>query len=144
MTATMTEPAWAAQSLDTGAAGTALLHIERARTGQGDWKMAHSWIARATAHDLNGSEAAALFLGAPALAFVLHAAADPPERYQAARDTLDQHVPPSPTSAPAPAWTASPPGSPHASTNTTCCTGSPDSGRCCCAPIRAVQPSNTS
>ncbi|MFB7353462.1 lanthionine synthetase C family protein [Streptomyces gardneri] len=87
-----TAASWAAQSLDNGAAGTALLHIERARTGRGDWKEAHTWIARATAHDLNGSETAALFLGAPALAFVLHAAADPPERYQTARDTLDRHV----------------------------------------------------
>ncbi|MFI5682308.1 lanthionine synthetase C family protein [Streptomyces sp. NPDC051636] len=91
-TATEDEPAWATQSLDIGAAGTALLHIERARTGHGSWKAAHAWIARASAHDLNGSLTAGLFLGAPAVAFVLHAAADPPERYQVARETLDRHV----------------------------------------------------
>ncbi|MFB7474560.1 lanthionine synthetase C family protein [Kitasatospora sp. NPDC056184] len=86
------EQAWAAQSLDGGAAGTALLHIERARTGHGDWKQAHAWITRATAHQVNGSASAGLFLGAPAVAFVLHAAADPPERYQRARQAMDGHV----------------------------------------------------
>ncbi|MER6360280.1 lanthionine synthetase C family protein [Kitasatospora sp. NPDC001527] len=86
------EQAWAAQSLDSGAAGTALLHVERARTGGGDWRAAHAWISRATAHELNGSPSAGLFLGVPAVAFVLHAAADPPERYQAARTALDKHV----------------------------------------------------
>ncbi|MET8623761.1 lanthionine synthetase C family protein [Kitasatospora sp. NPDC004669] len=90
--ATEDEQAWAAQSLDSGAAGTALLHIERARTGHGDWKQAHAWITRATAHQLNGSPSAGLFLGVPAVAFVLHAATDPPQRFQTARTVLDHHV----------------------------------------------------
>jgi len=35
-------PGWG-ESLFTGAAGIALLHIEYARTGAGDWDTAHQW-----------------------------------------------------------------------------------------------------
>ncbi|MEY9958868.1 lanthionine synthetase C family protein [Streptacidiphilus sp. MAP5-52] len=84
--------AWQGQSLATGEAGTALLHIERARAGTAGWDQAHHWITQAAADDLIGSQHAGLFLGAPAVAFVLHAAADPLERYQGARRTLDRTV----------------------------------------------------
>ncbi|MFF0293805.1 lanthionine synthetase C family protein [Kitasatospora sp. NPDC004614] len=86
------DPPWADQSLDNGAAGMALLHTERARTGESNWSQAHTWISRAIAYDVNASDSAGLFLGAPAIAFVLHAAAEPPERYQSARAELDRHV----------------------------------------------------
>ncbi len=36
------------QSLAQGAAGTALLHIERAHLGAGRWRTAHSWVTEAT------------------------------------------------------------------------------------------------
>ncbi len=40
---------WWPQSLAHGAAGVALLHIERAHTGQGPWQRAHDWLACAAA-----------------------------------------------------------------------------------------------
>jgi len=83
---------WAAQSLADGAAGAALLHIERARTGKGTWQEAHTWVKEATSGEVLGSTDAGLFLGAPALAFVLHTAAAPAERYQAPRRILDRYV----------------------------------------------------
>lgn len=64
------------QSLAGGAAGIALLHIERARSGHGDWPTAHAWLAAAAHDDLSAGPNAGLFFGAPALAFVTHAAAD--------------------------------------------------------------------
>ncbi|MEV6984692.1 hypothetical protein AB0M95_26005 [Sphaerisporangium sp. NPDC051017] len=36
-----------AQSLSGGAAGIALLHVERARTGVSTWDHAHAWLAKA-------------------------------------------------------------------------------------------------
>lgn len=36
-----------AQSLADGAAGIALLYIERARAGHGDWSTAHAWLSAA-------------------------------------------------------------------------------------------------
>ncbi|KPI25027.1 Lanthionine synthetase C family protein [Actinobacteria bacterium OV320] len=84
---------WAAQDLAAGAAGSALLHIERARTGDGTWQQAHPWIKTAVATTVSAADTSGLYLGAPAAAFMLDCAvtAEAP-RYQDALATLDHHV----------------------------------------------------
>lgn len=82
-----------AQSLDTGAAGTALLHVELALIGAGTWREAHEAITRAAAEPVDASPSGCLLHGAPALAFVLHAAqADGQPRYRDAAAALGRHV----------------------------------------------------
>ncbi|MEW1794730.1 lanthionine synthetase C family protein [Streptomyces niveus] len=83
---------WWPQSLAHGAAGVALLHIERARTDQGSWQRAHDWLACAAAEPAVGGPDSHLYYGAPALAFALRSAADRPGRYARALDTLDRYV----------------------------------------------------
>ena len=80
------------QSLARGAAGNALLHIERALTGSGSWDSAQTHIRRAVAGPVDAAEHASLYYGAPAIAFVLHTASDSHPRYRAAAGALDQHV----------------------------------------------------
>ncbi|TDQ00651.1 lanthionine synthetase C family protein [Labedaea rhizosphaerae] len=84
------------QSLDRGTAGIALLHVERALTGTGSWSTAHAWIRAATACDISAADDTGLYLGAPAIAFLLHAAnsdnIDHAGRYHKALSTLDAHV----------------------------------------------------
>lgn len=87
----MSEP-WQGQSLAQGSIGTALLHIERAHTGWGSWQQAHRWITSATAHPISAADNSGLYLGAPALAFVLEAAAAGGDRYRHTRQELHQHV----------------------------------------------------
>ncbi|QFQ97266.1 lanthionine synthetase C family protein [Streptomyces phaeolivaceus] len=84
---------WAAQDLAAGAAGSALLHIERARTGDGTWQQAHPWIKTAVATPVSAADTSGLYLGAPAAAFMLECAvtAEAP-RYQDALAALDHHV----------------------------------------------------
>jgi hypothetical protein len=82
----------ARQSLARGAVGTALLHIERAWTGSGTWDIARAHIRRAAAGPVDAAEHAGLYYGAPAVAFMLHAAADRHPRYRAAVEALDEHV----------------------------------------------------
>ncbi|MEV8020025.1 lanthionine synthetase LanC family protein [Streptomyces sp. NPDC086554] len=65
---------WAGQSLATGAAGIALFHIEQAATGQATWHRAHRWIGQAAAGDITATDSTGLYLGAPAVAYVLRAA----------------------------------------------------------------------
>jgi hypothetical protein len=77
------------QSLAGGAAGIALLHIERARTGHGDQATARAWLSAAARNDLSVGDNANLFYGAPTLAFVTHAAADT-GRYARSLDALDR------------------------------------------------------
>ncbi|OEJ21130.1 hypothetical protein BGK67_34950 (plasmid) [Streptomyces subrutilus] len=78
------------QSLARGPAGVALWHIERALTGADGWEPVKTWLAAATRADVIATDFACLTYGAPALAFVLHAAgADGQDRYRAARDQLD-------------------------------------------------------
>ncbi|WP_326595941.1 lanthionine synthetase C family protein [Streptomyces sp. NBC_01803] len=82
-----------AQSLSRGAAGIALLHIERAHTGHGTWRQAHTWITAATASEVSAADTAGLYSGAPAIAFMLQAAhASSSRRYTAALATVDTHV----------------------------------------------------
>ncbi|MBW1604624.1 lanthionine synthetase C family protein [Streptomyces sp. JJ66] len=83
---------WWPQSLAHGAVGVALLHIERARAGEGPWQRVHDWLTCAAAGGAIGGPDAHLYYGAPALAFALHSAADRPGRYARALATLDTHV----------------------------------------------------
>lgn len=69
------------QSLAGGASGIALLHIERARTGHGDWFTAHTWLNAAVHGDVSAAANANLYFGAPALAYVMHRAASASNRY---------------------------------------------------------------
>jgi len=82
-----------AQSLADGAAGTALLHIERALTGTGRWDTAHRWLRAAVHHGVLATIDASLYRGAPAVAFTLHtAAAGHTDRYTTARKAVDRAV----------------------------------------------------
>lgn len=80
--------AWS-QSLAGGASGIALLHIERARTGRGDWDTAHTWLATALHGEVSAAANANLYFGAPALAFITHRAASASSRYQHVLKRLD-------------------------------------------------------
>lgn len=83
----------AAQSLAAGAAGVALLHIERALTGPGSWQTVHTWLAAVTRDGVIAGTDAGLYLGAPAVAFVLHAAvADGADRYRRGIAAVDRAV----------------------------------------------------
>lgn len=77
------------QSLAGGAAGIALLHIERARTGHGDWATARDWLTEAASGNITAASNAGLFFGAPALAFVFHVAASSTGRYRGTLAALD-------------------------------------------------------
>ncbi|MGH3977692.1 MAG: lanthionine synthetase C family protein, partial [Pseudonocardiaceae bacterium] len=69
--------------------GIALLHIERARAHHGDWTTVHAWLSAAAGGDLSAGPNASLYFGAPALAFVTHAAAaDHPDKYARALANL--------------------------------------------------------
>ncbi|MFF3710252.1 lanthionine synthetase C family protein [Streptomyces phaeochromogenes] len=77
------------QSLAGGASGIALLHIERARTGRGDWDTAHTWLTTAVHGQVSAAANANLYFGAPALAFITHQAASASSRYLRALERLD-------------------------------------------------------
>jgi lantibiotic biosynthesis protein len=70
------------QSLVGGAAGIALLHVERARSGHGDWVTARSWLAGAASGSTTAASNARLFFGVPALAFLFHIAVEPTGHYR--------------------------------------------------------------
>ncbi|WP_406190841.1 lanthionine synthetase C family protein [Streptomyces sp. NBC_01017] len=78
------------QSLAGGASGIALLHVERARTGRGDWETAHTWLATAVHGEVSAAANANLYFGAPALAFITHRAASASSRYLRLLQKLDQ------------------------------------------------------
>lgn len=80
------------QSLAGGAAGIALLHIERARSGRAAWDTAHVWLAEATAGPLSAASNAGLYVGVPAIAFIMHAAAGTTSRYRNTLARLDDAV----------------------------------------------------
>ncbi len=84
---------WHAQSLFTGAAGIALLHIERAYAGLASRQTAHAWITAAASTEISAAADSGLHFGATALSFTLHAAqADGTPRYGTALATLDRSV----------------------------------------------------
>ncbi|MGH3929945.1 MAG: lanthionine synthetase, partial [Pseudonocardiaceae bacterium] len=62
---------WTPQSLTKGAAGIALLHIERAHAGCGTWQQAHTWIKNAVADQISATDNTSLYLGAPAITLML-------------------------------------------------------------------------
>lgn len=80
------------QSLARGAVATALLHVERAWTGSGTWTTAQDHIRAVAAGPVDAADHAGLYYGAPAIAFLLHTAADRHSRYRAAAQALDEHV----------------------------------------------------
>ncbi|OLE21189.1 MAG: lanthionine synthetase, partial [Catenulispora sp. 13_1_20CM_3_70_7] len=82
----------AAQDLATGSVGTALAHIERARSGLESWRTAHAFILHATSAPISDHDTSGLFLGAPALAFALDAAAGTSDRYKSGLADLDPAV----------------------------------------------------
>ncbi|MEU3315810.1 lanthionine synthetase C family protein [Streptomyces sp. NPDC006662] len=77
------------QSLAGGAAGIALLHIERARTGHGDWDTVHRWLTEAVRGEISAALNANLYFGAPALAFLVHRAHSATGRYGRTLQRLD-------------------------------------------------------
>lgn len=83
---------WLAQSLSDGTAGTALLHIERAHLGYGTWQRAHAWISTAASGEISAGDTAGLFLGLPAVAFMLDAAASGSSWYTAGLADADRHL----------------------------------------------------
>ncbi|TDC97312.1 lanthionine synthetase [Actinomadura sp. 7K507] len=88
-TGTDPEPEWG-QSLSRGAPGIALLHITRARTGQGTWHTAHQWAAAATRAPISAHRRSGLFHGVTAVAYAI-AYADHPG-YTTALHTLDTNI----------------------------------------------------
>jgi hypothetical protein len=89
----LTEQETARQSLAAGTSATALLHIERAMNGAGDWGSAHAHIRQATAGPIDVAPHAGLYYGVPTIAFVLHVASTGGHpQYQAAARVLDKHV----------------------------------------------------
>ncbi|MFH8934125.1 lanthionine synthetase C family protein [Streptomyces griseosporeus] len=80
----------ARQSLAHGPLGTALLDIECAHLGLADWRTVHRKLA-VTGPLIDGDDAS-LFLGAPAMAYVLHMASAASSRYAGALRTLDSVV----------------------------------------------------
>ncbi|MFF0771854.1 lanthionine synthetase C family protein [Nonomuraea wenchangensis] len=82
-----------AQSLSRGAAGVALLHVERALSGTEDWQNVHVHLRQVISGGIDAAEHAGLYYGAPALAFVLHAAGeDGKRRYRSTAVKLDEFV----------------------------------------------------
>jgi hypothetical protein len=83
---------WWPQSLAHGAAGIALLHIERARAGLAPWHRADDWLACAAAGQTAAGPDSHLHYGAPALAYALHVAAGTDGRYTRALAALDDRI----------------------------------------------------
>lgn len=75
------------QSLAHGPLGAVLLRVERARRGTETWEEVHRSLSE-IGPLIDGPDAG-LYLGAPAMAFVLHLAADDTGRYADALHTLD-------------------------------------------------------
>jgi hypothetical protein len=91
MTAPPLPPDPRPQSLARGAAGDALLAVERARHGLTTWAEAHSLLATA-ARDLIPADDTGLYLGPPAVGFALHLASGGTGRYAGALAVLDERV----------------------------------------------------
>ncbi|WP_405388081.1 lanthionine synthetase C family protein [Streptomyces sp. NBC_01102] len=86
------DEAWQAHSLAQGSAGTALLHIQLAHMGHGTWQQAHTWIKSASGSEISAADNTGLFLGAPAIAFLLQTASGSPAHYEQHLAALDGHV----------------------------------------------------
>ncbi|MEV4515594.1 lanthionine synthetase C family protein [Dactylosporangium sp. NPDC049525] len=90
--AVLDDPDAVRQSLATGPPGVALLHLERATTGTAPWTDAHHHIRVAATGTTDGGQHVGLYYGAPAIAFLLHCAAQVDDRYHTAAAHLDQHI----------------------------------------------------
>ncbi|GAA4225013.1 lanthionine synthetase C family protein [Actinomadura meridiana] len=82
-----TEPG---QSLARGAAGIALLHVERVHDRIGHWDTVHAWVKAATHDEVTAGDTAGLFFGAPAIAYLLTVAGQP--AYGPVLRDLDGHI----------------------------------------------------
>jgi hypothetical protein len=81
------------QSLASGPPGTALLDVEKALSGTGDWTTAAAHIREATAGPISAADHCGLYVGIPVICFLLHAAgSDGSVRYRAAARVADHHV----------------------------------------------------
>ncbi|MFI5495255.1 lanthionine synthetase C family protein [Actinoplanes sp. NPDC051859] len=80
------------QSLAGGAAGIALLHLERAAAGTGDDATARTWVRAAAAGPVSAGPNANLFHGAPTLALMLHTAAGVLGGYQHTFAAVDERT----------------------------------------------------
>ncbi|MEU5992848.1 lanthionine synthetase LanC family protein [Spirillospora sp. NPDC047418] len=81
------------QSLATGTAGIAILHVERSLTGRNCWGETHRRIQQVARGPIDGGDHAGLYYGAPALAFLLGMTnADGQQRYAEPLAVLDRHV----------------------------------------------------
>ena len=78
-----------AQCLASGLAGDALLPVEQARNGTGTWRDAHAALAAVTRYPVTVALDTSLYLGAPAIAFALHAADGGTGRYARPLTALD-------------------------------------------------------
>lgn len=83
---------WWPQSLAGGAAGIAMLHVERARADLSTWDAAHAWLKVVTGSEIQAGAPGGLFEGGPAVAFAVNAAADVPGKYAKAIASLDGYV----------------------------------------------------
>lgn len=84
---------WTVQSLADGAAGISLLHVEMAIQYGGSWRTAHRWITTAASGHVSAADTTGLFLGAPAVGYLLTAVPPPFQHlYAPARKTLHQHI----------------------------------------------------
>ncbi|MER5863532.1 lanthionine synthetase C family protein [Kitasatospora sp. NPDC002040] len=77
------------QSLAKGSPGIALLHIERAAIGLGDWESVHTWLRTTMRAHVWSAPGTGLFFGAPAVAFAVHTATCGPGQYPEALAALD-------------------------------------------------------
>ncbi|MFD6989388.1 lanthionine synthetase C family protein [Streptomyces sp. NPDC059943] len=84
---------WTVQSLADGATGISLLHIELAGQHGSSWRPAHRWITAAATGHISAADTTSLFLGAPAVGFLLTTVPQPYQHlYDSARTTLHQHI----------------------------------------------------
>lgn len=83
-------PRWRRQSLSKGAAGVAILHGLRARSGLGPIEPVHAWLRAATLEPLSAGPGAGLWYGVTAIAFALAEAA--PGQYGRERQVLDRAI----------------------------------------------------
>jgi hypothetical protein len=80
------------QSLAMGSAATALLRLEQAVNGSAPWQAARAHIRDMTTGPVDAGDHSGLYYGAPAVAFVLHCAAEADTRYTPAAAHLDHHL----------------------------------------------------
>lgn len=81
---------WRRQSLSKGAAGVAILHGARARTGHCSLDLAHAWLSRAVQGGVADGPDTGLWFGVPAVAFAMSISA--PGHYREASRALKSDI----------------------------------------------------